>query len=133
MMQADEAGTLAALKQRRKEIIEPLVAKHRGRLINVMGDGMLIEFASAVAAVQCAVELQQAMSAANSTNDPNGNNDKSLLLRIGVNLGDVLVEGSDLYGDGVNVAARLEALADPALSAFPPRSVRRCKGGWSSA
>src|SRR5829696_1080203 len=113
MMQADEAGTMAALKQRREEIIEPLVAKHHGRLINVMGDGMLIEFASAVAAVQCAVELQQAMSAANSTNDPNGNNDKTILLRIGVNLGDVLVEGSDLYGDGVNVAARLETLAEP--------------------
>ena len=65
MMQADEAGTLAALKQRRKEILEPLVAKHRGRVVKVMGDGVLIEFASAVAAVQCAVELQQAMAAAN--------------------------------------------------------------------
>ena len=113
LMQADEAGTLALLKQRRKEILEPLVAKHRGRLVKVMGDGVLIEFASAVAAVQCAVELQQAMSAANAANDPNGNNDKNVLLRIGVNLGDVLVEGSDLYGDGVNVAARLEALAEP--------------------
>jgi adenylate cyclase len=113
MMQADEAGTLAALKQRRKEVLEPLVAKHRGRLVKVMGDGVLIEFASAVAAVQCAVELQQAMGAANAANDPNGNNDKSVVLRIGVNLGDVLVEGSDLYGDGVNVAARLEALAEP--------------------
>jgi TolB-like protein len=113
MMQADEAGTLAALKQRRKEILEPLVAKHRGRLIKVMGDGVLIEFASAVAAVQCAVELQQAIAAANAANDPNDNNDKKVLLRIGVNLGDVLVEGSDLYGDGVNVAARLEGIAEP--------------------
>jgi adenylate cyclase len=113
MMQADEEGTLALLKQRRKEILEPLVSKHRGRLIKVMGDGVLIEFASAVAAVQCAVELQQAMAAANAANDANGNNDKNVLLRIGVNLGDVLVEGSDLYGNGVNVAARLEALAEP--------------------
>src|SRR5687767_4292963 len=113
MMQANEAGTLAALKQRRKEILEPTVAKHRGRIIKLMGDGVLIEFSSAVAAVQCAVELQQAMSAVNAANDPNSNNDKNVLLRIGVNLGDVLVEGSDLYGDGVNVAARLEALAEP--------------------
>jgi TolB-like protein len=113
MMQADEAGTLAVLKQRRKEVLEPLVAKHRGRVVKLMGDGVLIEFASAVAAVQCAVELQQAMAAANAANDPNGNNDKNVLLRIGVNLGDVLVEGSDLYGDGVNVAARLQALAEP--------------------
>ena len=113
MMQADEAGTMAALKRRRKEILESLVGKHRGRVIKLVGDRVLIEFASAVAAVECAVELQQAMSAANAANDPNDDNDKNVLLRIGVNLGDVLVEGSDLYGDGVNVAARLEALADP--------------------
>ena len=116
LMQEDEAGTLAALKRRRKEILEPTVARHRGRIIKVMGDGVLIEFASAVAAVQCAVELQQAMSAANYSNDANDANDqnrKTILLRIGVNLGDVIVEGSDLYGDGVNVAARLEALAEP--------------------
>src|SRR5438093_933601 len=116
LMQEDEAGTLAALKQRRKEILEPTVARHRGRVVKLMGDGALIEFASAVAAVQCAVELQQAMSAANSSNDANDANDqnrKTILLRMGVNLGDVVVEGSDLYGDGVNLAARLEALAEP--------------------
>src|SRR5438034_525680 len=82
LMQADEAGTLAALKQRRKEILEPTVSKHRGRVVKLMGDGVLIEFASAVAAVQCAVELQQAMSAANADNDANGPNDKSILLRV---------------------------------------------------
>src|SRR3954449_6166304 len=109
-MQADEAGTLAALKQRRKEILEPTLARPRGRVVKLMGDGALIEFASAVAAVQCAVELQQAMSAANSPNDANDQNRKTILLRVGVNLGDVVVEGSDLYGDGVNVAARLEAI-----------------------
>lgn len=116
LMQEDEAGTLAALKHRRKEIFEPTVAKHRGRIVKIMGDGALVEFASAVAAVQCAVELQQAMSAANYSNGANDENDqnrKTILLRVGVNLGDVLVEGSDLYGDGVNVAARLEALAEP--------------------
>jgi adenylate cyclase len=113
LMQEDEAGTLAALKQRRKEILQPTVAQHRGRIIKVMGDGVLVEFASAVAAVQCAIELQQAMSAANSPNDANDQNRKTILLRIGVNLGEVVVEGSDLYGDGVNVAARLEGIAEP--------------------
>src|SRR4029078_11594030 len=100
MMQEDEAGTMAALKQRRKEILGPTVAKHRGRIIKVMGDGVLIEFASAVAAVQCAVELQQAMSAANSANDANDANDengKKILLTIGVNLGEI---GRDLAPSG---------------------------------
>jgi adenylate cyclase len=113
LMQEDEAGTLAALKQRRKEIFEPTLARHRGRVVKLMGDGVLVEFGSAVAAVQCAVELQQAMSAAGSSNDANDQKRKTILLRIGVNLGDVIVEGSDLYGDGVNIAARLEALAEP--------------------
>ena len=113
LMQEDEAGTLAALKQRRKEIFEPTLARHRGRVVKLMGDGVLVEFGSAVAAVQCAVELQQAMSAAVSSNDANDQKGKTILLRIGVNLGDVIVEGSDLYGDGVNIAARLEALAEP--------------------
>ncbi len=113
LMQEDEAGTLAALKQRRREIFEPTLARHRGRVVKLMGDGVLVEFGSAVAAVQCAVELQQAMSAAVSSNDANDQKRKTILLRIGVNLGDVIVEGSDLYGDGVNIAARLEALAEP--------------------
>jgi TolB-like protein/class 3 adenylate cyclase len=109
LMQADEAGTLAALKSRRSEILQPLVAKHHGRLIKVMGDGVLVEFASAVEAVICALELQRTMDAA-STGLPE---DKRIILRIGINLGDVVVEGGDLYGDGVNIAARLEALAEP--------------------
>ena len=114
LMQADEAGTLGCdSSSARRRSSSLLVAKHRGRVVKLMGDGVLIEFASAVAAVQCAVELQQAMAAANAANDPNGNNDKTILLRIGVNLGDVLVDGGDLYGDGVNVAARLQAVAEP--------------------
>jgi adenylate cyclase len=76
LMQEDEAGTLAALKQRRKKILEPTVARHRGRVVKIMGDGVLVEFASAVVAVQCAIELQQAMSAANSRNDANDANDQ---------------------------------------------------------
>jgi adenylate cyclase len=108
-MAADEAGTLAALKSRRKEVLEPLVARHQGRLFKVVGDGVLVEFASAVNAVQCAVELQQSMAAANAGQPE----DRHIVLRIGVNLGDVMVEGGDLYGDGVNVAARLEGVAHP--------------------
>jgi adenylate cyclase len=105
LMEQDEAGTLAALRQRRKEVLNPLVAKHRGRIFKVVGDGVLVEFGSAVDAVQCAVELQQAMCG--QPGNPN------IVLRIGINLGDVVVEGGDLYGDGVNIAARLEALAEP--------------------
>jgi adenylate cyclase len=108
MMQADEAGTLVALKSRRTEILQPLVSKHHGRIIKVMGDGVLVEFASAVEAVECATELQAAMEGANR----NLPKDRQIVLRVGINVGDVMVEGSDLYGDGVNVAARLEAAAD---------------------
>ncbi len=109
MMQADEAGTLAALKARRAEVFQPLVARHEGRIVKLMGDGALIEFASAVNAVNCAVALQSAMTEANA-GLPDA---KRIVLRIGINLGDVIVEGSDLYGDGVNIAARLEPLAEP--------------------
>ncbi len=109
LMEADDAGTLAALQARRREILQPLVAKHRGRIVKVMGDGVLVEFASAVNAVQCAIELQGAMEAANA----GVLEDRRVVLRVGVNLGDVMAEGADLYGDGVNIAARLEGLAEP--------------------
>jgi TolB-like protein/cytochrome c-type biogenesis protein CcmH/NrfG len=109
LMETDEAGTLAALKARRKEILQPLVAKHHGRVVKLMGDGVLVEFASAVSAVQCGVELQEGMAAADDGSPEN----LRITLRIGINLGDVMVEGGDLYGDGVNIAARLEGLAEP--------------------
>ena len=109
MMERDEAGTLALLKQRRKSILEPTLARFSGRVVKWMGDGVLIEFGSAVNAVLFAAELQEKMAAANVGVAP----DRAILLRIGINLGDVIVEGSDLYGEGVNIAARLEALADP--------------------
>jgi class 3 adenylate cyclase len=109
LMEADEAGTLATLKARRKEVLEPLVSKYQGRVFKVTGDGVLVEFASAVNAVQCAVDLLQGMTAANDRQPE----DHHIVLRIGINLGDVMVEGSDLYGDGVNIAARLEAIAEP--------------------
>jgi class 3 adenylate cyclase len=109
LLEQDEAGTLAALKQRRRDVLKPLVAEHHGRIVKIMGDGVLIEFASAVNAVQCAVELQKLMAAANDSLD----DDRCIVLRIGINLGDVVVEGGDLYGDGVIVAVRLQGMAEP--------------------
>jgi adenylate cyclase len=109
LMQQDEAGTLAVLKSRRSDILRPAVSTHRGRIVKFMGDGVLVEFASAVDAVECAVQLQQAMHAANA----NLPDDRRIVLRIGINVGDVIVEGSDIYGDGVNIAARLEGAAEP--------------------
>ena len=108
-MELDEAGTLATLKERRTAILQPMVRAHGGRLVKVMGDGVLMEFASAVNAVTGAIELQRKMAEANAVL-PEA---RRILLRIGINLGDVVIEGSDLYGDGVNVAARLEGLAEP--------------------
>ena len=109
LMEHDEGRTLTALKDRRKSILYPLLAQHEGRIIKVMGDGVLLEFASAVNAVQCAVELQHQMAAANEGQPE----ECRIVLRIGINLGDVIVEGGDLYGEGVNIAARLEGIAEP--------------------
>ncbi|MBA3447634.1 MAG: adenylate/guanylate cyclase domain-containing protein, partial [Pseudaminobacter sp.] len=109
LMEADEVGTLEALKARRRNILDPLIAKHQGRMVKVMGDGVIVEFASAVNAVQCAIDLQEATANANTT-IPEA---RRIVLRIGINLGDVIVDGSDLYGDGVNVAARIESVCEP--------------------
>jgi adenylate cyclase len=108
LMGADEEGTLERLKALRRELLDPKIAEHKGRIIKTTGDGMLVEFASVVDAVRCAVEVQQAMPERNTGVGA----DNRIELRIGINLGDVIVEGDDLYGDGVNIAARLEALAD---------------------
>ncbi len=109
LMEADEAGTLAALKEHRVEAIDPTIAAHNGRIVKLMGDGTLVEFASVVDAVECAVELQRAMAGRNAEVP----RDRRIEFRIGINLGDVILEGDDLYGDGVNIAARLEGLAEP--------------------
>src|SRR5262249_57636345 len=93
----------------RRDILNPLVAEHHGRIVKVMGDGVLVEFASAVNAVACAVTLQQKIAEAGSALPA----DRRIVLRIGINLGEVVVEGSDIYGDGVNLAARLEEIAEP--------------------
>lgn len=109
LMEADEDGTLALLKERRRGTLRPLAEQHGGRLFKVMGDGVLLDFPSPVKAVEFAVDLHRAMDAANAML-PEANH---VVLRIGINLGDVIVEGSDLYGDGVNLAARLQSLAEP--------------------
>ncbi|MFN0115064.1 MAG: adenylate/guanylate cyclase domain-containing protein [Paracoccaceae bacterium] len=109
LMEANEERTMAALKYHRREFFDPTVAKHGGRIFKVMGDGFLVEFGSAVSAALCAVDIQQGMALRNQ--DVPG--DQRIAFRIGVNLGDVMVEGTDLHGEGVNVAARLEGMADP--------------------
>jgi TolB-like protein/class 3 adenylate cyclase len=108
LMGADEEGTLERLKALRRELVDPKIAEHHGRIVKTTGDGMLVEFASVVDAVRCAVAVQQAMPERNAGVAA----DSRIELRIGINLGDVIVEGDDLYGDGVNIAARIETLAD---------------------
>ncbi len=105
----DEEGTLERLKVLRRTIADPKIKQHRGRVVRTMGDGLLVEFASVVDAVRCAVEIQREM-ALRSTDLPA---DRRIEFRIGINLGDIIKGGREIYGDGVNVAARLEALATP--------------------
>jgi adenylate cyclase len=108
-MGADEAGTLAALKTVRTELIDNKIGQNDGRIVKLTGDGMLVEFSSVVNAVACAVEIQRAMRDRNSQITP----DNRIEFRIGINLGDVIVEGEDIFGDGVNVAVRIESIAEP--------------------
>jgi TolB-like protein len=108
-MGEDETGTLERLKSLRKELVQPRIAERKGRIVKLMGDGLLAEFPSVVEAVQCAVDIQQSMIG----READLPDEQRIRLRIGVNLGDIIVEGSDIYGDGVNVAARLEGLAEP--------------------
>lgn len=109
LMGEDEAGTLDSLRKHREELIEPKIAAHQGRIVKLTGDGVLADFASVVDAVECAAEIQVAMSERNSQVPTS----RQIRFRIGVNLGDVIVEGEDIYGDDVNVAVRLQELADP--------------------
>jgi adenylate cyclase len=109
LMGADEEGTLTRLKLLRRELIDPKNNQHRGRIVKTTGDGILIEFPSVVDAVRCAIEVQQSMVDRNADVPQ----EKRIEFRVGVNLGDVMIERRDLYGDGVNIAARLEALAEP--------------------
>jgi len=109
LMGADEEGTLNRLKAHRRELVDPKIAERHGHIVKTTGDGMLVEFSSVVDAVRCAVEIQRAMIDRNATTPE----DKRITFRVGVNLGDVIADGDDIYGDGVNIAARLEALAEP--------------------
>jgi class 3 adenylate cyclase/pimeloyl-ACP methyl ester carboxylesterase len=108
MMNEDEAGTLATLREHRSELLAPAIARHHGRVVKLMGDGVLAEFASVVEAVDCAAEIQREMPARNATSGK-----RPMVFRIGVHLGDVIVEDDDIYGDGVNIASRLEGIAEP--------------------
>src|SRR5713101_881337 len=109
LMGADEEGTLAALKELRRGLADPKIKEHRGRIVKTTGDGLLVEFASVVDAMRCAVEVQHEMAERNAGVPE----ERRLQFRIGINLGDIMKDGRDIYGDGVNVAARLEALAEP--------------------
>ena len=109
LMGADEAGTLAALKRHRDAVFDPAVAAHNGRIVKLIGDGVIAEFGSVVDAVSCALSVQRS----SATIPDQGASQPTIVLRIGINLGDVIIEGDDIYGDGVNVAARLEPLAEP--------------------
>jgi class 3 adenylate cyclase len=106
---ADEEGTLGRLKALRAEVIDPKIAGHHGRIVKTTGDGLLVEFASVVDALRCAAEVQAAMAKGNAPLPP----DHRIEFRIGINVGDIVVEDGDIFGDGVNVAARLEGLAEP--------------------
>src|SRR5262244_2490541 len=109
LMAEDEAGTFDRLRARRKELFEPEVARHHGRIFKLMGDGLLAEFPSVVGAIECAIAVQRGMAERNHGVPP----DQRIDLRMGLNLGDVIVEGDDRHGDDVNIAARLEAMAEP--------------------
>src|SRR5947207_1437645 len=124
MMGADEEGTLGRLRGFRRDLLDPKIGEHRGRIVKTTGDGLLAEFASVVDALRCAIEVQRGMAERNGKVEP----EKRIALRIGINVGDIVVESGDIYGDGVNVAARLERLAEPGgicVSARVQEDVRR--------
>src|SRR3982074_676266 len=108
LMGADEVGTLAALKTQRREIFDPAIAQHNGRIVKTTGDGMLVEFASAVDAVTCAMAVQDKMAERTAERT-----EPHIQFRVGINVGDIIIDGGDIFGDGVNVAARIENACEP--------------------
>ncbi len=124
LMGANEAGTLRHLTELRQQVLEPLIAEHRGRVVKLMGDGLLVEFASVVDSIACAVAWQERVA----EHEAKGDEDKRFKFRIGINLGDVIVEGDDIHGDGVNIAARLEDLAEPGGTCVSGDAYRQAKG-----
>ena len=109
LMGVDEEGTLADLKGHRRAVLDPKITEHRGRIVKTTGDGLLVEFASVVDAVRCAVDIQRQMAERNVEVPA----ERRIEFRIGLNVGDIIIDDKDIYGDGVNIAARLEALAAP--------------------
>jgi adenylate cyclase len=109
LMGMDEAGTLSRLNGLRRELIDPTIAAHSGRIVKLMGDGALVEFASAVDAVTCAIEIQRRLREL----DASGSEANPIQIRIGINVGDIIIDGEDILGDGVNIAARVEGIAEP--------------------
>jgi adenylate cyclase len=123
-MGVDEEGTLAALKACRRELIDPKIAEHRGRIVKTTGDGALVEFASAVDAVRCAMEIQCFMAERNADVPE----DRRIEFRIGVNVGDIIIDEGDIYGEGVNIAARVEPLASPGAICLSDNVYQQIKG-----
>src|SRR5215470_4449776 len=109
LMGADDEGTLVHLKAHRRAVVDPKITEHRGRIVKTTGDGMLVEFASVVDALRCAVEVQRGMAERNAEVPQ----EKRIEFRVGIHQGDIIIDGGDIFGDGVNVAARLEGLAEP--------------------
>jgi adenylate cyclase len=124
LMEADEAGTIARQKAHRKELIDPEIANARGRIVKTTGDGMLVEFTSVVDALQCAIAIQRGMP----EREVEFPEDRRIKYRIGVNIGDIVIDGDDILGDGVNIAARLESLADPGGICVSRTVVNHVKG-----
>jgi adenylate cyclase len=124
LMGVDEEGTLAALKAYRRNLIEPKIAEHRGRIVKTTGDGALVEFASAVDAVRCAIEIQRAMAERNA----DVAEERRIEFRIGINVGDIIIDEGDIYGDGVNIAARVETLVSPGSICISDNAYQQIKG-----
>jgi adenylate cyclase len=124
LMGVDEEGTLAALKACRRELIDPKIAEHRGRIVKTTGDGALVEFASAVDATRCAMEIQRVVVERNAPIPE----DRRVEFRIGINVGDIIIDEGDIYGDGVNVAARLESVAEPGGICISDDAYRQVRG-----
>ena len=124
LMGIDEEGTLASLKAIRVDVVDPKLAEHRGRIVNTAGDGMHIEFSSVVDALRCAAEVQQAMAKRNVGVPA----DRRIEFRVGINLCDIIIDSGDIFGDGVNIAARLEAIAEPQGICISEDTYRQVKG-----
>ncbi len=123
-MGLDEAGTLSRLNALRRELIDPAIAAHSGRIVKLMGDGALVEFASAVDAVTCAIEIQRQLR----ERDASGSEANPIKFRIGINVGDIIIDGEDILGDGVNIAARIEGIAEPGGISISEDAWRQVQG-----